>query len=106
MAGAFTSTSDTLAADGTETSTAFTPAPLTVFHPGLRDEWREKFAQSFAVTEDFVSEEEEAGLAKEVEPHLRRQVYQQDHWDDVRSSAEKGVGFAAHVTASPSPTRL
>ena len=35
------------------------------------------------VREDFISEEEESLLLKEVEPYLKRQKYQYDHWDDV-----------------------
>ena len=35
------------------------------------------------VREHFVSEEEEDILFKEVEPYLKRQKYQYDHWDDV-----------------------
>lgn len=35
------------------------------------------------IREDFVSEEEEGMLLKEVEPYLKRQKYQFDHWDDV-----------------------
>ena len=35
------------------------------------------------VRENFISEEEESLLLKEVEPYLKRQKYQYDHWDDV-----------------------
>lgn len=35
------------------------------------------------ICEDFVSEDEESALLKEVEPYLKRQKYQFDHWDDV-----------------------
>ena len=35
------------------------------------------------IREDFISEEEEDKLCKEVEPYLKRQKYQYDHWDDV-----------------------
>ena len=35
------------------------------------------------IRENFVSEEEEGLLLKEVEPYLKRQKYQYDHWDDV-----------------------
>lgn len=35
------------------------------------------------VREDFISEQEESLLLKEVEPYLKRQKYQYDHWDDV-----------------------
>ncbi|XP_068728018.1 alpha-ketoglutarate-dependent dioxygenase alkB homolog 7, mitochondrial-like [Montipora capricornis] len=35
------------------------------------------------ICEEFVSEEEEGLLLKEVEPYLKRQKYQYDHWDDA-----------------------
>lgn len=35
------------------------------------------------IRENFVSEEEEGLLLKEVEPYLKRQKFQYDHWDDV-----------------------
>lgn len=35
------------------------------------------------IREDFVSEQEQGILVKEVEPYLKRQKYQYDHWDDV-----------------------
>ena len=35
------------------------------------------------IRENYVSEEEEGLLLKEVEPYLKRQKYQYDHWDDV-----------------------
>ncbi|XP_074611468.1 alpha-ketoglutarate-dependent dioxygenase alkB homolog 7, mitochondrial-like [Acropora palmata] len=35
------------------------------------------------ICEDFVSEDEEGVLLKEVEPYLKRQKYQFDHWDDA-----------------------
>ena len=35
------------------------------------------------VRENFISEEEESLLLREVEPYLKRQKYQYDHWDDV-----------------------
>ena len=40
-------------------------------------------AGNLEVRENFVSEEEEVMLLKEVEPYLKRQKYQYDHWDDV-----------------------
>ena len=39
---------------------------------------------SFRLYPDFISLEEEENLMKEVEPHLKRQVYEKDHWDEVR----------------------
>lgn len=39
------------------------------------------------MTPDFISEEEEALLAQELEPQLRRHRYQDDHWDGVGGSA-------------------
>ena len=53
------------------------------FHPGFNPDNKEKFAESFLVFENFVSEGEERTFMKEMEPHLKRHVYEKDHWDDV-----------------------
>ena len=59
--------------------------PLFFFHPGFSLENREKFAESFLIFENFVTEKEEESFMKEMEPHLKRHVYEKDHWDDVRN---------------------
>ena len=38
---------------------------------------------SFKIIPDFINEEEELSLVKEVEPHLKRLVYEKDHWDEA-----------------------
>ncbi|KAL8164538.1 UNVERIFIED_CONTAM: Alpha-ketoglutarate-dependent dioxygenase alkB 7, mitochondrial [Gekko kuhli] len=43
--------------------------------------WRRLEAGGAAVLRGFVGEGEEALLAAEVEPHLRRRPYQEQHWD-------------------------
>jgi hypothetical protein len=43
----------------------------------------EKVSSSFFLINEFVSAAEEESLFKEVEPHLKRQVYEKDHWDEV-----------------------
>ena len=53
------------------------------FHPGFNPDNKEKFAESFLVFDNFVSEGEERTFMKEMEPHLKRHVYEKDHWDDV-----------------------
>ena len=66
------------------------------FHPAFTSsEWRQKFSGSFVILEDFVSAEEETSIMKEVEPHLKRQVYEKDHWDDV-SRREKVLASCCH----------
>lgn len=40
-------------------------------------------ARDISVIDDFISDEEEQALLKEVEPHLKRLRYQKDHWDNV-----------------------
>ena len=35
------------------------------------------------VRDTFISEDEESMLIRAVEPYLKRQKYQYDHWDDV-----------------------
>ena len=53
------------------------------FHPGFDPSNVEKFASSFLIFENIVSEKEEEIFMKEMEPHLKRHVYEKDHWDDV-----------------------
>jgi len=53
------------------------------FHPGFDPENVEKFANSFLIFENIVSAKEEEMFMKEMEPHLKRHVYEKDHWDDV-----------------------
>lgn len=55
------------------------------FHQETSVETREAVSSSFVVLRDFVTEEEEETLLKEVEPHLKRLHYEHDHWDDVRN---------------------
>ena len=54
-----------------------------IFPGNFNEERKNEFRCAFALHEDFISEEEEASLLKEVEPHLTRQVYQKDHWDNA-----------------------
>lgn len=49
------------------------------FHESYADQFR----ASFALHLDFVTPVEEGNLVMEVEPHLNRQVYEKDHWDDA-----------------------
>lgn len=44
------------------------------------------------VKENFITEEEENALLKELEPGLKKKRYEFDHWDDVRD----GMGMAWH----------
>ncbi|BES97132.1 alkB, alkylation repair homolog 7 (E. coli) [Nesidiocoris tenuis] len=39
--------------------------------------------ENFILVNDFISEDEELSLMKEIEPKLRRMRYQYDHWDDA-----------------------
>lgn len=45
----------------------------------------EILSKDMQVYKDFITIEEEEGLLKEVENHLKRLRYEYDHWDDVRS---------------------
>ena len=54
------------------------------FHPGFNPENMDKFADSFLIFENVISEKEEETFMKEMEPHLKRHIYEKDHWDDVR----------------------
>ena len=42
------------------------------------------FRDSFIVYPEFITSVEESNIVMEVDPHLTRQVYEKDHWDDVR----------------------
>lgn len=39
--------------------------------------------ETMKVYDDFISEEEESLLLKELEPQLKRLRYEESHWDDV-----------------------
>ena len=43
----------------------------------------DELESSFVVINDFINEAEESALIKEVEPHLKRLVYEKDHWDEA-----------------------
>ena len=53
------------------------------FHPGFNPDNKQKFAESFLIFDNFVTDQEEKTFMKEMEPHLKRHVYEKDHWDDV-----------------------
>ena len=57
--------------------------PNLYFHPGWEQEKEEKFAQSFLIYDNFITEQEEENFMSEIEPHLKRQIYEKDHWDDA-----------------------
>jgi len=57
--------------------------PNIHFHPGFAAENVDKFADSFLIYENLVSPTEEETFMAEMEPHLKRHVYEKDHWDDV-----------------------
>ena len=56
--------------------TASTPAHLYNFHPEFPEEDQLSFLQSFLVLEDVVTEDEEVAFVKEMEPHLKRHIYE------------------------------
>lgn len=47
------------------------------------EEEKSKFLQDFRLLTDFVSESEEKEILNEVDPYLKRQKYEFDHWDDA-----------------------
>ena len=53
------------------------------FHQNWLSENKAEFTESFIVHDDFVTETEEESLMSELEPHLKRHIYEKDHWDDV-----------------------
>ena len=70
-------------------TTSTTPSHLYSFHPNFPEEHQLSFLQSFLVLEEVVTEEEEATFMKEMEPHLKRHIYEKDHWDDAIVGSEK-----------------
>ncbi|CAI4231368.1 unnamed protein product [Auanema sp. JU1783] len=44
---------------------------------------KEALSRSCIVQPDFISQEEEAAIFKEVEPHMKRLRYEKSHWDDA-----------------------
>jgi hypothetical protein len=50
---------------------------------------------SFWLISDFINPAEEESLLKEIEPHLQRQVYEKDHWDEVIYCVVQGGGGVA-----------
>ena len=64
-------------------TTSTTPSHLYSFHPNFPEEHQLSFLQSFLVLEEVVTKDEEATFMKEMEPHLKRHIYEKDHWDDA-----------------------
>ena len=64
-------------------SPAVTTSQTHFFHPGFPAENVTKFSDSFLVYEDVVNEDEEEAFMKEMEGHLKRHIYEKDHWDDA-----------------------
>ena len=44
---------------------------------------KKEFIDSFLIYNDFITKQEEEQFMSEVEPHLKRHIYEKDHWDDV-----------------------
>lgn len=44
---------------------------------------RELIEKHVTVTRDFVTQEEEIELLREIEPHMKRLRYEKSHWDDA-----------------------
>lgn len=61
------------------------------------DEVREIVCKDMKVIYDFITEEEEIWLFKEVEPHLKRLRYETSHWDDVCIISFKSSPFVLFV---------
>merc|ERR1712183_1166185 len=60
------------------------------------------FRDSFIVYPEFITSVEESNIVMEVDPHLTRQVYEKDHWDDAivgfRETERKNWNFLNTVT--------
>jgi len=53
------------------------------FHPSFDPQHVEPFKESFLIYENLLTEDEEANFMTEMEPHLKRHIYEKDHWDDA-----------------------
>lgn len=74
------------------------------FHPLCTPDTLKEIVSSFRVVNDYLSEDEEDTLMKEVEPHLKRLHYENDHWDDAihgyRETERSRWGKASSVIVS------
>lgn len=59
------------------------PSPWAEYGDTTDPETATVISADLQVYVDFVSEEEERSLLDEVEPHLKRLKYEENHWDDV-----------------------
>lgn len=44
---------------------------------------KQKFINDFVIQRDFITQEEEHEIMKEIDPYLQRLKYEFDHWDDA-----------------------
>lgn len=62
------------------------PALPAEYQPS-KDQWDPetltKLEESLRILPNFINETEEHNLMQEVEPHLKRLVYERDHWDEA-----------------------
>ncbi|XP_023334732.1 alpha-ketoglutarate-dependent dioxygenase alkB homolog 7, mitochondrial [Eurytemora carolleeae] len=56
-----------------------------IFSKSFPDSLKQEFESSFLIYENFVSLTEEENLMAEFEPHLKRHLYEKDHWDNAIS---------------------
>jgi len=54
-----------------------------IYGTWFNTEIKRKLEDSLVVVNDFITEEEETSLMKEVGPYLEKLIYEKDHWDDV-----------------------
>merc|ERR1719400_522518 len=67
-------------------SSTFSSRQLISYEPES-SEWnqdlRENLEISLKIIPNFITEKDEDSLVKEVEPHLKRLVYEKNHWDEA-----------------------
>ena len=86
-------TASSLSSTPTPTSTPSSTSHLYHFHPSFPSCLEERFTSSFLVMEEVVTEEEEQSFMEEMESHLKRHVYEKDHWDDAIEVSPSYVAF-------------
>ena len=79
----FSTTATSLSSTPTPTFTHTSTSHLYHFHSSFPSCLEEQFTSSFLVMEEVVTEEEEQSFMEEMEGHLKRHVYEKDHWDDA-----------------------
>ncbi|XP_077980960.1 alpha-ketoglutarate-dependent dioxygenase alkB homolog 7, mitochondrial-like [Glandiceps talaboti] len=53
------------------------------FHDGCNDDVKKAVIDGYKIQLDFITEDEEQSLSKEIDTYMKRLRYEYDHWDDA-----------------------